>query len=235
MSAPQDPGETSLHVGVVVPAAGSGIRMGGARKPFLELDGEPLLLHALRPFLKDDRVVTVVVSLAPQDIAEVTDWIRRLDDRIKLVEGGVNRTESVRNAVSVLPTTLDVIAIHDAVRPLVTSAIVGECIDLATTGVCAVAGCPVIDTIKRVNEEFQVLETADRNVLWHAHTPQVFPANLLRKAYESGEVGTDDAMLLESFGARLQMVDDGGTNIKVTRPADLIIAQAILGLQCGDV
>ncbi|MEC7834133.1 MAG: 2-C-methyl-D-erythritol 4-phosphate cytidylyltransferase [Gemmatimonadota bacterium] len=235
MSAPQEPGETSLHVGVVVPAAGSGIRMGGARKPFLELDGEPLLLHALRPFLKDDRVVTVVVSLAPQDIAEVTDWIRRLDDRIKLVEGGVNRTESVRNAVSVLPTTLDVIAIHDAVRPLVTSAIVGECIDLATTGVCAVAGCPVIDTIKRVNEEFQVLETADRNVLWHAHTPQVFPANLLRKAYESGEVGTDDAMLLESFGARLQMVDDGGTNIKVTRPADLIIAQAILGLQCGDV
>ena len=235
MSVPQEPGETSLHVGVVVPAAGSGIRMGGARKPFLELDGEPLLLHALRPFLKDDRVVTVVVSLAPQDIAEVTDWIRRLDDRIKLVEGGVNRTESVRNAVSVLPTTLDVIAIHDAVRPLVTSAIVGECIDLATTGVCAVAGCPVIDTIKRVNEEFQVLETADRNVLWHAHTPQVFPANLLRKAYESGEVGTDDAMLLESFGARLQMVDDGGTNIKVTRPADLIIAQAILGLQCGDV
>tara|TARA_B000000460_G_scaffold139260_1_gene98214 strand:+ start:609 stop:1277 length:669 start_codon:yes stop_codon:yes gene_type:complete len=222
-------------VGVVVPAAGLGIRMGGARKPFLELDGEPLLLHALRPFLKDDRVVTVVVSLAPQDIAEVTDWIRRLDDRIKLVEGGVNRTESVRNAVSVLPTTLDVIAIHDAVRPLVTSAIVGECIDLATTGVCAVAGCPVIDTIKRVNEEFQVLETADRNVLWHAHTPQVFPANLLRKAYESGEVGTDDAMLLESFNARLQMVDDGGTNIKVTRPADLIIAQAILGLQCGDV
>ena len=235
MSVPQEPGETSLHVGVVVPAAGLGIRMGGARKPFLELDGEPLLLHALRPFLKDDRVVTVVVSLAPQDIAEVTDWIRRLDDRIKLVEGGVNRTESVRNAVSVLPTTLDVIAIHDAVRPLVTSAIVGECIDLATTGVCAVAGCPVIDTIKRVNEEFQVLETADRNVLWHAHTPQVFPANLLRKAYESGEVGTDDAMLLESFGARLQMVDDGGTNIKVTRPADLIIVQAILGLQCGDV
>ena len=235
MSVPQEPGETSLHVGVVVPAAGLGIRMGGARKPFLELDGEPLLLHALRPFLKDDRVVTVVVSLAPQDIAEVTDWIRRLDDRIKLVEGGVNRTESVRNAVSVLPTTLDVIAIHDAVRPLVTSAIVGECIDLATTGVCAVAGCPVIDTIKRVNEEFQVLETADRNVLWHAHTPQVFPANLLRKAYESGEVGTDDAMLLESFDARLQMVDDGGTNIKVTRPADLIIAQAILGLQCGDV
>ena len=222
-------------MGVVVPAAGSGIRMGGARKPFLELDGEPLLLHALRPFLEDDRVVTVVVSLAPQDIAEVTDWIRRLDDRIKLVEGGVNRTESVRNAVSVLPTTLDVIAIHDAVRPLVTSAIVGECIDLATTGVCAVAGCPVIDTIKRVNEEFQVLETADRNVLWQAHTPQVFPANLLRKAYESGEVGTDDAMLLESFGARLQMVDDGGTNIKVTRPADLVIAQAILGLQCGDV
>ena len=137
--------------------------------------------------------------------------------------------------MSVLPTSLDVIAIHDAARPLVTSAIVGECIDLANAGVCAVSGCPVIDTIKRVDEEFQVLETADRNVLWHAHTPQVFPADLLRQAYESGEVGTDDAVLLESFGARLQMVDDGGTNIKVTRPADLMIAQAILRLQSGDV
>ncbi|MDE0730065.1 MAG: 2-C-methyl-D-erythritol 4-phosphate cytidylyltransferase [Longimicrobiales bacterium] len=235
MSAPQDPGKASPHVGVVVPAAGSGTRMGGTRKPFLELDGEPLLVHALRPFLRDDRVVSVVVSLAPQDIDEITDWIRKLDDRIKLVKGGVNRTESVRNAVSVLPTSLDVIAIHDAARPLVTSAIVGECIDLANAGVCAVSGCPVIDTIKRVDEEFQVLETADRSVLWHAHTPQVFPADLLRQAYESGEVGTDDAVLLESFGARLQMVDDGGTNIKVTRPTDLRIAQAILRLQCGDV
>ena len=235
MSAPQEPGEASPHVGVVVPAAGSGTRMGGARKPFLELDGEPLLVHALRPFLRDDRVVSIVVSLAPQDVDEITDSIRRLDDRIKLVKGGVNRTESVRNAVSLLPTSIDVIAIHDAVRPLVTSVIVGECIDLANTGVCAVAGCPVTDTIKRVDEEFQVLETADRNVLWHAHTPQVFPADLLRQAYESGEVGTDDAVLLEAFGARLQMVDDGGTNIKVTRPADLMIAQAILRLQCGDV
>jgi 2-C-methyl-D-erythritol 4-phosphate cytidylyltransferase len=201
----------------------------------LELDGEPLLVHALRPFLRDDRVVSVVVSLTPQDVDEITDWIRRLDDRIKLVKGGVNRTESVRNAVNVLPTNLDVIAIHDAARPLVTSAIVGKCIDLANTGVCAVSGCPVIDTIKRVDEEFQVLETVDRSVLWHAHTPQVFPADLLRQAYESGEVGTDDAVLLESFDARLQMVDDGGTNIKVTRPTDLMIAQAILRLQCGDV
>jgi 2-C-methyl-D-erythritol 4-phosphate cytidylyltransferase len=209
--------------------------MGGTRKPFLELDGEPLLVHALRPFLRDDRVVSVVVSLTPQDVDEITDWIRRLDDRIKLVKGGVNRTESVRNAVNVLPTNLDVIAIHDAARPLVTSAIVGKCIDLANTGVCAVSGCPVIDTIKRVDEEFQVLETVDRSVLWHAHTPQVFPADLLRQAYESGRVGTDDAVLLESFGARLQMVDDGGTNIKVTRPTDLMIAQAILRLQCGDV
>lgn len=235
MSTPQDPGEASPHVGVVVPAAGSGTRMGGTRKPFLELDGEPLLVHALRPFLRDDRVVSVVVSLTPQDVDEITDWIRRLDDRIKLVKGGVNRTESVRNAVNVLPTNLDVIAIHDAARPLVTSAIVGKCIDLANTGVCAVSGCPVIDTIKRVDEEFQVLETVDRSVLWHAHTPQVFPADLLRQAYESGRVGTDDAVLLESFGARLQMVDDGGTNIKVTRPTDLMIAQAILRLQCGDV
>jgi 2-C-methyl-D-erythritol 4-phosphate cytidylyltransferase len=137
--------------------------------------------------------------------------------------------------VRVLPTDLDIIAIHDAARPLVTSATVRECIDVANTGICAVAGCQVIDTMKFVDEEFQVVETPDRNLLWHAHTPQVFPADLLRRAYESGKVGTDDAALLEPLGVRVQMVDDGGMNIKVTQPEDMVIARAILRLQSADV
>jgi len=232
---PEESGESAIRVGVAVPAAGSGLRMGGTRKAFMELDGEPLLMRALRPFLNDHRVVTVVVSLAPEDADEVPGWITTLDDRVTLVKGGATRTESVRNAVRVLPTDLDIIAIHDAARPLVTSATVRECIDVANTGICAVAGCQVIDTMKFVDEEFQVVETPDRNSLWHAHTPQVFPADLLRRAYESGKVGTDDAALLEPLGVRVQMVDDGGMNIKVTQPEDMVIARAILRLQSADV
>ncbi|HIC13642.1 MAG TPA: 2-C-methyl-D-erythritol 4-phosphate cytidylyltransferase [Gemmatimonadetes bacterium] len=235
MIGPEESGESAIRVGVAVPAAGSGLRMGGTRKAFMELDGEPLLMRALRPFLNDHRVVTVVVSLAPEDADEVPGWITTLDDRVTLVKGGATRTESVRNAVRVLPTDLDIIAIHDAARPLVTSATVRECIDVANTGICAVAGCQVIDTMKFVDEEFQVVETPDRNLLWHAHTPQVFPADLLRRAYESGKVGTDDAALLEPLGVRVQMVDDGGMNIKVTQPEDMVIARAILRLQSADV
>lgn len=235
MIGPEESGESAIRVGVAVPAAGSGLRMGGTRKAFMELDGEPLLMRALRPFLNDHRVVTVVVSLAPEDADEVPGWITTLDDRVTVVKGGATRTESVRNAVRVLPTDLDIIAIHDAARPLVTSATVRECIDVANTGICAVAGCQVIDTMKFVDEEFQVVETPDRNLLWHAHTPQVFPADLLRRAYESGKVGTDDAALLEPLGVRVQMVDDGGMNIKVTQPEDMVIARAILRLQSADV
>ena len=235
MIGPEESGESAIRVGVAVPAAGSGLRMGGTRKAFMELDGEPLLMRALRPFLNDHRVVTVVVSLAPEDADEVPGWITTLDDRVTLVKGGATRTESVRNAVRVLPTDLDIIAIHDAARPLVTSATVRECIDVANTGICAVAGCQVIDTMKFVDEELQVVETPDRNFLWHAHTPQVFPADLLRRAYESGKVGTDDAALLEPLGVRVQMVDDGGMNIKVTQPEDMVIARAILRLQSADV
>ena len=235
MIGPEESGESAIRVGVAVPAAGSGLRMGGTRKAFMELDGEPLLMRALRPFLNDHRVVTVVVSLAPEDADEVPGWITTLDDRVTLVKGGATRTESVRNAVRVLPTDLDIIAIHDAARPLVTSATVRECIDVADTGICAVAGCQVIDTMKFVDEEFQVVETPDRNFLWHAHTPQVFPADLLRRAYESGKVGTDDAALLEPLGVRVQMVNDGGTNIKVTQPEDMVIARAILRFQSADV
>lgn len=235
MIGPEESGESAIRVGVAVPAAGSGLRMGGTRKAFVELDGEPLLMRALRPFLNDHRVATVVVSLAPEDADEVPGWITTLDDRVTLVKGGATRTESVRNAVRVLPTDLDIIAIHDAARPLVTSATVRECIDVANTGICAVAGCQVIDTMKFVDEELQVVETPDRNFLWHAHTPQVFPADLLRRAYESGKVGTDDAALLEPLGVRVQMVDDGGMNIKVTHPEDMVIARAILRLQSADV
>jgi 2-C-methyl-D-erythritol 4-phosphate cytidylyltransferase len=220
-----------LRVGVAVPAAGVGVRMGGARKAFLKIAGHPVLEHALRPFLDDERVGAVVVALAPADAAAPPEWLTSLDPRILVVPGGETRSQSVRAAVAALPDDVDVIAVHDAARPLVTREVVGRCLELARHGHGAVAGCPAIDTMKVVDESGAVVETPERSVLWHAHTPQVFPAAVLRAAYGGADPdGTDDAALVERHdpSVRVEMVDDGGSNLKVTRPHDVPVAEAIL-------
>ncbi len=224
----------TVRVGVAVPAAGSGQRMGGARKPFLELAGEPVLLRALRPFLADSRVVAVVVALAEPDAAAPPAWLTGLDSRIRVVRGGETRAESVRRALAALPEDVDVVAVHDAARPLVTEEVVARCIDVAAAGEGAVAGCPAVDTMKEVDGEGRVVATPDRRRIWHAHTPQVFPAGALRHAYQGDLAGaTDDASLVERGVLTVRMVDGGPANLKVTRAADLALAEAILRAREG--
>lgn len=229
-------GRTSPRVGVAVPAAGSGRRMGGVRKPFLELRGEPVLIHALRPFLADPRVVAVVVALGADDAQEPPAWLTGLDPRVRVVAGGETRAESVRNALAALPSDVDVVAVHDAARPLVTAELIGRCIDVAAGGEGAVAGCPAVDTMKEVDAGTRIVATPDRARLWHAHTPQVFPAAVLRHAYAGALDGaTDDASLVEAAGGTVRMVDGGPTNMKVTRPEDLLLAEAVLrGRHAGE-
>ncbi len=237
MTVPAPRPERATRVGVAVPAAGSGRRMGGARKPFLELAGEPVLVHALRPFLADARVVAIAVALAPDDAASPPAWLRALDARIRVVAGGSSRAESVRNALAALPDDVDVVAVHDAARPLVSDAVVGRCIDLAAAGEGAVAGCPAVDTMKEVDGEGLIVATPVRARLWHAHTPQVFPAEIARRAYaaDAGALAsaTDDSALAEAVGAVVRMVDAGPGNLKVTTPEDLPIAETILAARRG--
>jgi 2-C-methyl-D-erythritol 4-phosphate cytidylyltransferase len=219
------------RVGVVVPAAGHGARMGGARKAFLELRGEPVLLHALRPFLAESRVVSVVAVLPPESAESAPEWLTHLDARIRVAAGGATRTQSVRAGLGVLPADLDAIAVHDAARPLVEPSVVSACLDLALAGFGAVAGCPAVDTLKRVDGGRRVVATPDRASFWQAQTPQVFPAEALRRAYADPSVeATDDAALVERFATNVAvtMVDAGTTNLKITRPADVLIAEAVL-------
>jgi 2-C-methyl-D-erythritol 4-phosphate cytidylyltransferase len=208
--------------------------LGGVRKPFLRLAGDPVLVHALRPFLDDPRVVAVRVALSPEDAARPPDWLIGLDPRVAVVAGGDTRTDSVRAAVEALPPDVTVIAVHDAARPLVSARVVAACIDLAATGVGAVAGCPAVDTIKEVDDQGRVLATPDRGRLWYAQTPQVFPAEVLRNAYAHARDGaTDDASLVERLGGSVRMVDAGPENLKVTRPGDLALAEALLAGRGG--
>lgn len=206
--------------------------MGGVRKAFLDLSGEPVLLHAVRPFLAESRVVHVVVALAREDANDPPEWLRDHDPRVSVVAGGATRTQSVRAALAALPSDLDVIAVHDAARPLVSPDVVSSCIELALAGFGAVAGCPAVDTMKHVDPDGSVLDTPDRSRLWHAQTPQVFPARVLRAAYaDPAAEGTDDAALVERThpSVVVRMVDAGPSNLKVTRPVDVLIAEAVLG------
>ena len=205
--------------------------MGGLRKPFLEIAGEPALLHALRPFLAETRVVALVVALAPDDARTPPAWLAGLDPRVSVIAGGATRTQSVRAAIAALPPGLDLIAVHDAARPLVTGAVVSRCIDLAGQGFGAVAGCPAVDTLKQVDADASVVATPDRAAFWQAQTPQVFPADVLRAAYaEARAEGTDDSALVERSAPtlRVKMVDAGPTNLKITRPEDVPVAEAVL-------
>jgi 2-C-methyl-D-erythritol 4-phosphate cytidylyltransferase len=162
-------------------------------------------------------------------------WLRTQDPTasraVTVVRGGETRSQSVRAALAALPGDLDVIAVHDAARPLVTGSIVARCIDVALQGFGAVAGCPAVDTMKVVDGAGHVVDTPDRATLWHAQTPQTFPAGPLREAYAAaGGEDTDDAALVARHvpSLKLKMVDGGAGNLKVTRQADVSLAEAIL-------
>jgi 2-C-methyl-D-erythritol 4-phosphate cytidylyltransferase len=211
--------------------------MGGVRKAFLELRGEPVLAHALRPFLADPRVVAVTVALPADDVASPPGWLVGLGPRVRVVAGGATRSESVRAAIAALPPEVDVIAVHDAARPLVGEEVVSRCIDLAQDGFGAVAGCPAVDTLKRVDAQGTVAETPDRSGFWQAQTPQVFPASALRAAYaDPRAVGTDDSVLVERSAPtlRVRMVDAGPSNLKITCHDDVAIAEAVLRGRTSD-
>jgi 2-C-methyl-D-erythritol 4-phosphate cytidylyltransferase len=211
--------------------------MGGIRKPFLELRGEPVLARALRPFLEHRRVTAVVIALGREDSETPPTWLSGLDPRIRIVPGGATRGDSVWAALEALPVNVDLVAVHDAARPLVTREIFHRCLEAVGVGRGAVAGWPAVDTLKEVDREGRIVATPDRERIWHAQTPQVFPRPLLMEAYrrarEAGLTDTDDAALVERIGGEVVMVRGAPGNLKVTRPEDLPLAELFLKLGDG--
>ena len=229
---PSNSEEGGVTVGVVVPAAGSGQRMGGLAKPFLELSGEPILMRALRPFLDHSGVREVVVSLPAADAESPPAWLIEADQRIQVVAGGETRRDSVWAGLQVLSDALDVAVVHDGARPFVSRDVVGRCIDLAGRGLGGVAGVPAVDTIKEVDGDGRIVATPDRSRLWHAQTPQAFPLGVImdayRRAFTEDFPATDDAALVERAGGQVVMVESSEENLKITRPEDLEMAEFML-------
>lgn len=146
------------------------------------------------------------------------------------ITGGASRSESVRNALASVPEA-DVVVIHDAARPLVTEELVRQCISVVEAGADgAIAAAVVTDTIKEAESDGHVVRTLDRARLWAVQTPQVFRADVLRRALESPDIATatDDASLVEAAGGDVRIVEAPAENFKITRPDDLARAEALL-------
>jgi len=221
-----------MRTGVVLAAAGRGTRLGGHRKPFMELAGEPVLARALRPFLQHPSVEIIVVALPAAEVAAPPAWLAALDPRIRLVAGGEERGDSVRCGLEALPAELDVIVVHDAARPLVSAAVVDRAITAAARGLGVVVAVPVTDTIKEVDADGRIVGSPERSRLWAAQTPQAFPASLLRAAYrqakQEGISATDDAALVAHCGGTVVVIEGDPGNLKITTQADLVLAAALL-------
>lgn len=210
-------------------AGGLGRRFGGSiPKQFLEIGGEPVLLRAVRAFAEHPDVASTVVVLPEQYVAESPAWLHNLG--VRIVGGGVERGDSVWNGICALPEDLDPVLVHDGARPFVTADLISRVIAAARAS-GAVAAVPVADTLKRADADNRVLGTVERAELWHAQTPQGFPRSLLLRAFAQaradGVQGTDEAMLVERLGETVRVVPGSVANLKITRPEDLILAEAL--------
>src|SRR5690606_38635166 len=141
---------------VLIPAAGAGRRMGGAHKPMLELRGEPLLLHTLRPFLQTAGIEQVIVALPADVAANPPGWLTSLDPRIQVVAGGAERGDSVHAALVATDRAIDVVLVHDAARPLVTTELIERAMAAAAQGRNVIAAVPPADTIQQVDADDRI-------------------------------------------------------------------------------
>ena len=228
-----------MKVAAIIAAAGLGTRMQqDTPKTYLQLAGKPILIHTLEVFEKVPDVNEVLVVVHPEDLEfcqeEVIDAYP-LKKVLRLVPGGKERQDSVYNALKVLKkedAELDVILVHDGVRPLVDPAQVRKVVAAARRHGAAILGIPCQDTLKRVNSKGIVVDTVDREELWQVQTPQAFQAALLWRAYQEamnrGFYATDEAALVEALGETVVVVPGTCLNLKITTPDDLKMAEAIL-------
>lgn len=217
-------------VAVLVPAAGSGVRLGpGAPKALRLLDGSPLLVHALLRVLAAPSVGFVAVAAPPSDV----DQIRALSapmSGVTVVAGGPTRQESVGLALAAVPPEYEIILVHDAARALAPPSLVEEVARAVRAGADAVIPVlPVVDTIKEVTVDGVVVGTVDRSALRSVQTPQGFRRSVLRAAHDAAvDAATDDAGLVEKLGVAVHMVPGSELALKITRPVDLAIAEVLL-------
>lgn len=219
------------RIAAVVVAAGRGTRFGQSDKVLVPLVGRPMLLWSLAALERTDAVGSVVIVAAPHN-RDIIDRLVRGEAFAKvrlIVEGGERRQDSVAAGISSLPPETEVVLIHDAARPLAEPELFTRCALAASDSGAAIAATPVADTLKRVAAD-AVVETVDRTGLWSAQTPQAFRVDILRRAMaaNANQPVTDEARLCETAGIPVAIVPASQSNLKVTHPEDVAVAEALL-------
>lgn len=220
-------------MGVVIVAGGSSTRTGGKElKQFRWVAGKPVLLHSLQTFMARADVVSVVVVLPREYAADPPPWIFQCDiDRLMISTGGRTRTESVANGLEDLPDEASIVLVHDGARPFVDDATIDRVIAAVRGGSCAIAGVPVVDTLKEVDENGRITSTVDRERLWRAQTPQGFARKVIVRAHREAKANrlgaTDDAALCERLGIPVVVVQGSERAMKITEESDFARAEAL--------
>ncbi len=231
-----------MRSAAVIVSAGKGLRLAGERKKqFLCLSGKPILCHTLDPFEACSCIDGIYLVVGPEDIDYTLKEIvepfgyRKIS---QIIPGGTVRQESVRKGLGVLSRDVEIVVIHDGVRPFVTPEMITASVEAAKQFKAAIFAVPLKDTVKLVEDQI-VLKTLDRESLWQVQTPQAFEVGLLRQAFrkaaEDKFIGTDDASLVERLGRKVHILAGSYMNIKITTPEDLRLAQGILQMKLAQI
>ena len=242
-----------VKVAAIVPAAGLGLRLkSGLPKPLVKIAGKPIIAHTLCALSASNKIGRIVIAVHKDHFDKFNEVLKRfpVKKRIDLVLGGATRRDSVENCLKTIESCVDLILIHDAVRPFVSKDLIARLLKEAKASPAVICGMPVKATIKQVtghkpggsglpsdrqSHRSQVTgvfveKTLNRENLWEIQTPQVFRKEALIKAYNKyrDKTVTDDASLVEKLGVRVSVIYGSYFNIKITTPEDLVFAKAIV-------
>ncbi len=220
---------------------GAAEKIGTSRKQFMLLEGSPILLHTVRKFAACERVREIVVAVRGEDMEWVSDLLGpEFRSRVRVVEGGNSRQQSVANALATLSPDTDLVAVHDAVRPFIDLETIEKTLDEAAETGAAIVGVVPVDTVKQVSKatgHARIRGTLQRDKLVMAQTPQVFRFDLLRRAFDAarqdGFVGTDESSLVERLDVEVTVVLGSDRNIKITKPSDMDLARLFFREEAG--
>ena len=219
----------------VILAAGKGTRFSSDQpKQYFEIDGKPVLLHSALAFEHCELIDEIIVVTSETDTEHCRNYLIKngVNKLTRVVAGGETRQASAKNGFNAVNPACAFVAVHDAARCLVTPEMIEAAFESAFVFGGAACAAVCTDTLKRTDISNSVKETVDRTNMWLVQTPQVFDANMYRAAQyyadKDGFVGTDDCSICERLGFNIKMVDVGRTNIKITYPEDIVIAEAIL-------
>jgi 2-C-methyl-D-erythritol 4-phosphate cytidylyltransferase len=229
------------RIAAILPAAGLGTRMGAETpKQFLELNGTPIVIHSLRRIASCALVTDLIVATRADEIGKLEEWIARekFKQTVRVVKGGDSRQDSVAAALREVPNEVEIVLVHDAVRPFVTAQQIARVIEEARRCQAAILGIPAMDTVKEVKraslpeDVALIVGTVPRERVVLAQTPQAFATKLLKEAFARAQAdgvnASDEAGLVERMGHDVHVVLGSESNMKITRPADMDLARFYL-------